>query len=80
MSTGRFCDALCYGETLDRETAGVATECVADNAHSGLAFSRRRACHFQREGGRMDLAMAMGLALFGMFAGSTVVFFYKLAR
>lgn len=32
------------------------------------------------EGGRMDIAMAMGLALFGMFTASTVVFFYKFAR
>ncbi|MEW6341598.1 MAG: hypothetical protein AB1704_13060 [Pseudomonadota bacterium] len=31
-------------------------------------------------GGAMDLAMAMGMALFGMFAGSTVYFFYKLDR
>ncbi|MFL9905869.1 hypothetical protein [Paraburkholderia sp. RL17-337-BIB-A] len=30
--------------------------------------------------GVMDLAMAMGLALFGMFAVSTVYFFYKLER
>ncbi|RFU46614.1 hypothetical protein D0B32_16490 [Paraburkholderia sp. DHOC27] len=29
-------------------------------------------------GGVMDLAMAMGVALFGMFAVSTVYFFYKL--
>jgi hypothetical protein len=29
-------------------------------------------------GGMMDLAMAMGVALFGMFAASTVYFFYKL--
>jgi hypothetical protein len=29
-------------------------------------------------GGVMDLAMAMGVALFGMFAASTVYFFYKL--
>jgi len=28
----------------------------------------------------MDLAMAMGMALFGMFAGSTFVFFYKISR
>jgi hypothetical protein len=28
----------------------------------------------------MDLAMAMGCALFGMFAGSTFIFFYKLAK
>jgi len=28
----------------------------------------------------MDLAMAMGLALFGMFTGSTVLFFYQLGR
>ncbi|MGF6534366.1 MULTISPECIES: hypothetical protein [Paraburkholderia] len=31
-------------------------------------------------GGLMDLAMAMGVALFGMFAASTVYFFYKLDR
>lgn len=31
-------------------------------------------------GGMMDLAMAMGVALFGMFAASTVYFFYKLER
>ncbi|MDR6480842.1 UNVERIFIED_ORG: hypothetical protein ABIC72_001907 [Burkholderia sp. 1988] len=28
----------------------------------------------------MDLAMAMGVALFGMFAASTVYFFYQLER
>jgi hypothetical protein len=28
----------------------------------------------------MDIAMAMGLTLFGMFAGSTVLFFYRFAR
>jgi len=28
----------------------------------------------------MDLAMAMGVALLGMFAGSTIYFFYKVAR
>jgi hypothetical protein len=33
-----------------------------------------------RQGRCMDLAMAMGLALFGMFAGSTVLFFYRLGR
>jgi hypothetical protein len=31
-------------------------------------------------GGVMDLAMAMGLALFGMFAASTFYFFHKLER
>ena len=31
-------------------------------------------------GGVMDLAMAMGVALFGMFAASTVYFFHKLDR
>ncbi|MGN4076810.1 hypothetical protein [Burkholderia gladioli] len=30
--------------------------------------------------GSMDLAMAMGIALFGMFTGSTVLFFYQLGR
>jgi hypothetical protein len=33
-----------------------------------------------RSGGSMDLAMAMGVALFGMFTASTVYFFYKLER
>jgi len=28
----------------------------------------------------MDLAMAMGVSLFGMFTASTVYFFYKLER
>jgi len=28
----------------------------------------------------MDLAMAMAVTLFGMFAASTVYFFYKLER
>jgi len=28
----------------------------------------------------MDLAMAMGLSLFGIFTASTVLFFYRLAR
>jgi hypothetical protein len=31
-------------------------------------------------GGAMDLAMAMSVALFGMFTGSTIYFFYKFAR
>ncbi|MFM0337782.1 UDP pyrophosphate phosphatase [Paraburkholderia fungorum] len=34
----------------------------------------------ERSGGFMDLAMAMGVALFGMFAASTVYFFYTLER
>ncbi|WP_124517445.1 hypothetical protein [Burkholderia stagnalis] len=32
------------------------------------------------QGAAMDLAMAMGIALFGMFTGSTVLFFYQLGR
>ncbi|SIT38392.1 hypothetical protein BN2476_170110 [Paraburkholderia piptadeniae] len=31
-------------------------------------------------GGAMDLAMAMSVALFGMFTGSTIYFFYKFTR
>lgn len=31
-------------------------------------------------GGGMDLAMAMGVVLFGMFTASTVYFFHKLDR
>jgi hypothetical protein len=37
---------------------------------SGISFS----------GGAMDLAMAMGVALLGMFAGSTIYFFHKVSR
>ena len=33
-----------------------------------------------RSGVSMDLAMAMGLSLFGIFAGSTAFFFYRLPR
>jgi hypothetical protein len=48
-----------------------------------LPIIRRTARSFQPpgntdSGGVMDLAMAMGVALFGMFAASTVYFFYKL--
>ena len=32
------------------------------------------------QGGAMDLAMAMSVALFGMFTGSTIYFFYKFTR
>jgi hypothetical protein len=32
------------------------------------------------QGVSMDLAMAMGIALFGMFTGSTLLFFYQLGR
>ena len=39
---------------------------------------RRRFSRFS--GARMDLAMAMALTLFGMFAGSTALFFYRIAR
>ena len=31
-------------------------------------------------GASMDLALAMGVALLGTFAGSTIYFFYKVAR
>jgi hypothetical protein len=31
-------------------------------------------------GASMDLATAMGLTLFGMFTGSTVLFFYRVNR
>jgi hypothetical protein len=80
-----------YGKTLDREIAGVAAGRFGDNAGSAQALPCRRAIfHAARlvrirrrpndTGGCMDLAMAMGLALFGMFAGSTFVFFYKISR
>jgi hypothetical protein len=34
----------------------------------------------RRTGEIMDLAMAMGVAMFGLFGGSTAVFLYKLTR
>ncbi|AHI63205.1 UDP pyrophosphate phosphatase [Burkholderia thailandensis] len=33
-----------------------------------------------QQGASMDLATAMALTLFGMFTGSTVLFFYKVGR
>jgi hypothetical protein len=69
---------LSYGETLSREIAGVT-------ARTGLPIIRTSAgCSTGgptvQNGGRMDLAMAMGVALLGMFAGSTIYFFYKVER
>ncbi|WP_152530814.1 hypothetical protein [Paraburkholderia dilworthii] len=50
---------------------------VADNSsHCPVIFTAGR----DRSGGVMDLAMAMGVTLFGMFTASTVYFFYKLER
>jgi hypothetical protein len=50
---------------------------VADNpSHCPVTSTAGR----DRSGGVMDLAMAMGVALFGMFTASTVYFFYKLER
>jgi hypothetical protein len=50
---------------------------VADNpSHCPVMSTAGR----DRSGGVMDLAMAMGVALFGMFTASTVYFFYKLER
>ncbi len=50
-----------------------------------VTIIRLTARPFQRRarptsGGVMDLAMAMGMALFSMFAVSTVYFFYHLER
>ncbi|TAM54841.1 MAG: hypothetical protein EPN57_04925 [Paraburkholderia sp.] len=39
-----------------------------------------RASVANHSGASMDLAMAMGLSLFGIFTASTVLFFYRLAR
>ncbi|CAE6696837.1 hypothetical protein R69927_03420 [Paraburkholderia domus] len=50
---------------------------LADNPLTARSFRRPGEI---RSGGVMDLAMAMGVALFGMFAASTVYFFYKLER
>ncbi|MGG1943993.1 hypothetical protein AB1286_04200 [Trinickia sp. NRRL B-1857] len=50
---------------------------------AGRRVRRRRPLKRQpqkRSGAIMDLAMAMGLSLFGIFAGSTVFFFYRLPR
>ncbi|MDG0022793.1 hypothetical protein [Trinickia sp. Y13] len=41
---------------------------------------RSRASAANRSGASMDLAMAMGLSLFGIFTASTVLFFFRLAR
>jgi hypothetical protein len=41
------------------------------SAHASIA---------SRTGASMDLAMAMGLSLFGIFTASTVLFFYRLPR
>jgi hypothetical protein len=60
------------------EIAGVA-------ARSSLLIIRQTARQLRlpgetASGGSMDLAMAMGVALFGMFAASTFYFFHKLGR
>ncbi|WP_306715256.1 hypothetical protein [Burkholderia dolosa] len=47
-----------------------------DNAHKPVMLPG----HDTFVEGAMDLAMAMGIALFGMFTGSTVLFFYQLGR
>lgn len=68
---------MALGQTLARE---IATYILL----SGFPIIELRVPETPRigrlAGGCMDLAMAMGLSLFGMFAGSTVLFFYRLAR
>jgi hypothetical protein len=61
-----------------REIAGVREALTLSIIHSLPGGSGYRARPPQE--GVMDLAMAMGVALFGMFAVSTVYFFYKLER
>lgn len=59
------------------EIAGVAVQ----SAQSIMCSDRLRLDSITRFlGGAMDLAMAMSVALFGMFTGSTIYFFYKFAR
>jgi hypothetical protein len=59
------------------EIAGVA----AQSAQSIMCVDQLRLDAITRFlGGAMDLAMAMSVALFGMFTGSTIYFFYKFAR
>ena len=74
----RLCAALPYGETLSGETAGVTWSIglpiICPVARSLLLPG------WQVSGGIMDLAMAMGVALFGMFTASTIYFFYQIAR
>ena len=64
-----------------REIAGVSAQSIllimCTSARSGRM--RSDATHTV-SGGAMDLAMAMSVALFGMFTGSTIYFFYKVAR
>jgi hypothetical protein len=71
----RFCAALSYGETLLGKLRVRETYPHADNP--SVARSREPPGPTDC-GGVMDLAMAMGVALFGMFAASTIYFFYKL--
>jgi hypothetical protein len=73
----RFCAALRYGETLLGKLRVRVTGQLADNSDECPAFQPLGPTD---SGGAMDLATAMAVALFGMFAGSTVYFFYKLER
>jgi hypothetical protein len=63
--TGREDDSLCGFSLV------VWANGVADNQPDNTGIAGETI---------MDLAMAMGCALFGMFAGSTFIFFYKLAK
>lgn len=67
----RFADILSF---LYRRAAGPLLPIVARSLSSAVASIANRS------GVSMDLAMAMGLALFGIFAGSTAFFFYRLPR
>jgi hypothetical protein len=75
----RFCAALGYGETLSREIAGVTRRTSLPIMGIRAGRIDRRLTVFDGERA-MDLAMAMGVALFGMFTVSTVYFFYKVAH
>jgi hypothetical protein len=73
---GRFCAALGYGETLLGKLRVRETGKHADNPAIARSFEPPPGS--TERGGIMDLAMAMAVALFGMFAVSTIYFFYKL--
>ncbi|MBN3815883.1 hypothetical protein G3N57_04350 [Paraburkholderia sp. Se-20369] len=63
------------GKTLPGKLRVLKTVKHPDNALN------RSCCRVMTlRGAAMDLAMAMGIALFGMFTGSTVLFFYQLGR
>jgi hypothetical protein len=64
-------------KTRRRESAGIGKR--ADRRIIG-ASSVPCADGFVPQGGIMDLAMAMGVTLFGLFVGSSAWFFHRVKR